>query len=405
LIATVSELRPSALAWVRFALVGAILIALVTIGFGLHGSEAHGRNHAFMLLAGAAFGMVLQRSRFCFFCILREFFEDRDGRGLLGIVLALFIGGAGYIVLFGAWVESDAGWLPDRAHIGPTSWALVLGGLLFGWGMVLSGSCISAHLYRLGEGSLLAPVALVGVVIGFGFGFLAWNWLFLRAIQPAPIPWIPSYTGYFWAFLLQSTVLAAFAIWILLRRRPVSRVEPAGSPLTMGRLWHLVAIRRWPTTLGGIGVGLLAVLVYFRTEPLGVTSQIGGLARQGAGALNLIPTRLEGLDGFAGCATAPEASWLTQNGIFVLALVAGALVTALLANQFQPERKPLHHYPLALIGGVFLGFGAMISLGCSIGTLLSGIMAFAVSGWVFALTMMLGVWSGLFVRRALFASP
>jgi uncharacterized protein len=405
----VSASSPKALAYIRFALAGGILVALVTIGFGLYGSEQHGRNNAFMLLAGVAFGIVLQRSRFCSFCILREFFEDRDGRALLGILIALFIGGAGYLVLFGAWVESDAGWLPDRAHIGPTSWALALGGLVFGWGMALSGSCISAHLYRLGEGSLLSPVALLGSVFGFGLGFHAWNLLYLRAIQSAPVPWIPAHTGYFWAFVIQSTILAAFAVWVLLKRVPEggsgSSLSGPGTPRTFGELWRNVAVRRWPASVGGIGVGVLAVLVYFRTEPLGVTSQLGSLARQTAGALSLIPSRLEGLDGFAGCATAPDASLLSQNGVFILALIAGSFVAALLANQFQPERRSPRQYVFALIGGILLGFGAMISLGCSIGTLLSGIMAFALSGWVFAIAMIFGVWTGLFVRRACNLSP
>lgn len=390
--------------WARFSLALGLLIALVLVGFILHGHEQHGRQSAFILLAGAAFGIVLQRSRFCFFCILRDFFEDRDGRGLLGILVALFIGGAGYLVLFGAWIEPDAGWLPDRAHIGPVSWALALGGLLFGWGMALSGSCISAHLYRLGEGSLLAPFALLGSAVGFTLGFFAWNTLYLRAIQSAPIVWIPAHTGYFWAFVIQSCFLAVLAAFILIRRLPASIPDddtpPIRSPYNLRSLWQLAAVRRWPAWLGGVGVGFLAVLVYFRAEPLGVTSEIGRLSRQTFGALGWIPTRLEGLDGFAGCATAAQAAILSTNGIFVLALIAGAFVAALLANRFRPEPKSVRHHLFAVLGGVLLGFGAMISLGCSIGTLLSGIMAFAVSGWVFACAMTLGVWSGLFLRRA-----
>ena len=52
-----------------------------------------------------------------------------------------------------------------------------------------------------------------------------------------------------------------------------------------------------------------------------------------------------------------------------------------------------------LVGGVLLGFGAMIGLGCSIGTFLSGIMAGAVSGWVFGAAMLAGVTATLLVGR------
>jgi len=53
----------------------------------------------------------------------------------------------------------------------------------------------------------------------------------------------------------------------------------------------------------------------------------------------------------------------------------------------------------ALIGGVLLGWGSMVALGCTIGTLLSGIMAAAVSGWVFAVFALIGTWIGWQLRK------
>ena len=52
-----------------------------------------------------------------------------------------------------------------------------------------------------------------------------------------------------------------------------------------------------------------------------------------------------------------------------------------------------------LLGGILLGWGAMTGLGCSIGTLLSGSMAGALSGWVFGAAMFLSVGIGLRVSR------
>lgn len=36
-----------------------------------------------------------------------------------------------------------------------------------------------------------------------------------------------------------------------------------------------------------------------------------------------------------------------------------------------------------LIGGILLGWGVMLGLGCTVGVLLSGTMAAALSGWIF----------------------
>jgi uncharacterized protein len=63
-----------------------------------------GREAAFSWIAGAVFGWVLQRTRFCFLCNFRDFFERREPRGVLAILLALVVGLIGYHVVTGAWI-------------------------------------------------------------------------------------------------------------------------------------------------------------------------------------------------------------------------------------------------------------------------------------------------------------
>ncbi|MGL4262753.1 MAG: YeeE/YedE thiosulfate transporter family protein, partial [Afipia sp.] len=159
----------------------AIVFALGAAAYVLH---AHG--YAALSLSvvfGSAFGAVLQRSRFCFFCMFRDWYDKRDPRGLLGLLVALAVGILGYTIVFGAWLPDAAtGRLPPDAFIGPVSVALVGAGLVFGAGMAISGSCVSAHLYRLGEGSPTAPFALVGTVAGFVLGFYTWNAIYLSAV-------------------------------------------------------------------------------------------------------------------------------------------------------------------------------------------------------------------------------
>jgi hypothetical protein len=162
-----------------------------------------------------------------------------------------------------------------------------------------------------------------------------------------------------------------------------------------------VFVERWPAWIGGLAVGALGTVAYFRIGPLGVTAEIGSRTRQGAAALDLLPPRLEGLDGFRGCATAVRDALLTPNGLFVAGLVLAALAAALAAGQFKPAWPTAGQIGRGLLGGVLLGFGAMIGLGCSIGTFLSGVTAGAVSGWVFGLAMVAGVTGTLVGGRRL----
>lgn len=387
------------------ALFGASLAAALFLAgyFWFGDEERFGGRAGLVFLFGGAFGYVLQRSRFCFLCILRDYIEEGDGRGILGILVALAVGLAGYLVVMSSWVfDPSAGHAPPGAHIGPVSWVLVMGGLLFGWGMALSGSCISAHLYRLGEGSVLAPFALLGAGAGFILGFLAWNPLYLRALATAPVVWLPEHTGYAAGALLSLGLLGGVGV-LLLSRLPADPADPRPSPgpppYAVRTLFHAVFVRRWPTWAGGVFVGLIATAMYYRAEPLGVTAQMGAWSRQAGAGLGLIPSRVEGLDGFSGCATAPTGQWLSENGVFVVGLVLAAFVAGMGSGRFRLQRKRPAEFALALGGGVLLGFGSMVSLGCTVGTLLSGIHAFALSGWVFAASVIVGVWTGLPLKR------
>lgn len=342
-----------------------------------------GRPLPLSFLLGGAFGVVLQRGRFCFWCNLRDWLEARDPRGLIAILVALATGTVGYAAILGAWMPNPfAGRLPPDAHVGPVSFTLVAGALAFGIGMALSGSCISAHLYRLGEGAFGSLLALAGALLGFGLGFWSWNTLFLLETHRAQPLWLPAWFGYGGTVALTLTLLGA-AAWLLQRR---GGTRPADAT-------------RWPPVVTGLLVGGIATLAYLRVGPLGVTAELGSLARTGAAAAGWLPEVLYGLDGLAGCATVVKETLISRNGVFVLGMVIAAFGAAQAAGQWAPARPRLREAPRLFLGGVLLGWGAMVSLGCTVGVLLSGTMAGAVSGWVFLVAGGAGGWIGWHLRR------
>lgn len=376
-------------------LAAVLSLGLVFAAWQLGGADSDSQALSLSLLGGALFGLLLQRSRFCFFCVTRDFIEQRKPDGLLGIIAALAVGTLGYHLVFGAFVpDPSSGRLPPDAHVGPLSWVLGLSATVFGIGMALSGSCISAHLYRLGEGVFASLFALFGALIGFFLGFLCWNPLYLLSIQQAPVVWLSAWQGYGVSFLLQIALLGGLACWLLLH------VQASTEPRVVARnLRQLLFGQRWPTWVGGVLIGFLATLSYLRVGPLGVTAELGSVARTAADGLGWLPERLEGLDSLSGCATAVKEALLSNNGLFILGLVVASWASALLAGDFQPKRPRGSELLRNLLGGILLGWGSMLALGCTVGTLLSGIMAGALSGWVFAVFCLVGVWLGLRIRR------
>jgi uncharacterized protein len=309
------------------------------------------------LWLGIAFGAVLQRSRFCFYCIGKDFIELKNAKGLLGIVVALVVGTLGYHLIFGAFlIDPVAPRLPPNAHIAPVSWVLVLGSFSFGLGMAIAGSCISAQLYRFGEGLLSALIAFIGILIGFVLAFLSWNFLYLKAIQQAPLVWFPHYLGYKGSIVLQITLLIFIALLLLKfhkKQKEISKIQ---------KWWQI----KWPTYVGGILVALIATVAFLRISPLGVTAEIGSIARTSANYFNILPARLEGLDTLRGCLTIVKETFWSNNGLFIFGLVLGSFALATFSGDFKIQIPKIKESVRSFVGGILMGLGSMIALGCTV---------------------------------------
>ncbi|MCS6839396.1 MAG: YeeE/YedE family protein [Roseiflexus sp.] len=391
-----SKIAPTMAETLRYGGAAFICAALLAGAYLLQTTPGRGASAALSLLLGAALGVAFERGRFCFFCIFRDFIEQRNAGPLYAILMALAVSGIGYAIVFGAFLPNPAsGRLAPDAHIGPVSPALVVAGLVFGLGMTLSGACISGHLYRLGEGSGYAPLALAGALIGFGLGFQTWNWLYVTMIAEAPVVWLPHWVGYGGSLLLHLAALGVLAL-ALLRHVPPLPPRPARQ-LDIKYLCEALFRDRWNPLVTGALVGIIGVAAYLRIEPLGVTSQLGSITRTVMSQAGWLPARLNGLDSFAGCAT-QVVQTINDNGWLIAGLALGSFGAALLAGRFQPALPRASGSVTALLGGVLMGWGAMTALGCTVGTLLSGIAAFALSGWIFGAAVFAGVWCGIALR-------
>ena len=342
------------------------------------------------LWLGLAFGAVLQRSRFCFYCVSRDFIELKDAKGLLGIITALIVGTIGYHLIFGAFLlEPVAPRLPPNAHIAPVSWVLIFGSLSFGFGMAIAGSCISAQLYRLGEGLLSAIFAFLGIIIGFVLAFLSWNYLYLSSIQQAPLIWFPHYFGYQGSIIIQILLLTMLAL-VLVKLHKQQKEKKI-----IQQWWNA----KWHTYVGGILVALIAIIAFLRVSPLGVTAEIGSIARTSAGYFNILPVRLEGLDTLRGCITIIKETFWSNNGLFIFGVVLGSFALATFSGDFKIQIPKIKESTRSFVGGILMGFGSMLALGCTVGTLLSGIMAASLSGWIFLLFCGIGLYLGWLFRN------
>jgi uncharacterized membrane protein YedE/YeeE len=373
---------------------GLTLIALLGTAYFLSAKENIG-NAPISLLIGLSLGIIFERGRFCFFCIFRDSIEDKNNTPFLSILVAIITGSIGYAIIFGQFLpDTSQDRLPPAAHIAPVSWPLILAAFVFGIGMALSGACLSGHLYRLGQGYLRAIPALLGSLIGFGIAFITWNWLYLNSISDAPTFWLPNTFGYAGSLVITTVVILLLAL--LLIKKGVNS-EPLRSntsaEISLAKSYRNMITQRWSPITTGVLVGAIGMIAYLRVEPLGVTRQLSTTVRTLMDENAIGPDSLLGLDKISGC-IAVISQTITNNGWLVFGLVGGSFAAAIAGGRFEFSKLTVRNTSTAFVGGILLGWGSMTALGCTIGVLLSGTQAFALSGWIFFLFVYLGVWVG-----------
>ncbi|MCF8149377.1 MAG: YeeE/YedE family protein [Burkholderiaceae bacterium] len=104
---------------------------------------------AVIVVAGFAIGFIMHRSRLCFARAFREPFMTAEGDMTKAVLLALAIGIPLAALLFQKKVIDPYLAIPATFWIGS-----LVGGLIFGIGMVFAGGCASGSLWRMGEGHL-----------------------------------------------------------------------------------------------------------------------------------------------------------------------------------------------------------------------------------------------------------
>jgi uncharacterized membrane protein YedE/YeeE len=162
------------------------------------------------LLFGAAFGVVFQRSRLCLVRAFREPFMTGDAEHTRAAALAIVISMLGFAILKFTDLKDKGEWVFPAAGAGS-----LLGGLIFGIGMVLAGGCGSGSIWRVGEGQVKLVAAVVTFALGASLTRLALTNSGLSQKLGIAI-FLPAWLGWAGAIFLVIAVMgawAAFATW------------------------------------------------------------------------------------------------------------------------------------------------------------------------------------------------
>lgn len=328
------------------------------------------------LLIGLAYGAVGLLSGFCLMSSLRGWWAQGDGRLIRSYALALGLAIA-VTQLLAAGGTVDLG---KSIYLQPSFSAplMFFGGLLFGYGMVLSNGCGSRALVLLGRGNLRSFVVVIVLGISAEMtlkGLIAPARIaMLQASQAAPkIISLP-------ALLSTSGIGETFA-------RTLASSVISGA-LIIFAFAHGPFRRSWGQAGAGIAVGLLVAAGWVATGYLG--------------ADDFNPTPVTSLTFIAPIAEALQYAMLSTGSTlnFGIATVggvfAGSLATALLTGRFHWEGYQSPRHMLRSAGGAALmGAGGVMAFGCSIGQGLTGLSTLALASFVAVAGILLGTAAGL----------
>ncbi|MFZ5942727.1 MAG: YeeE/YedE thiosulfate transporter family protein [Bacillota bacterium] len=154
---------------------------------------------------GTAFGFVAERSRFCFVAAFRDPIIAGSTSLLRAMIISLAIMTVFIPLIQYHTLMNGASIIPGQ--IDPVGLNKVIGGVIFGIGMVIASGCASGTLIRIGEGFVLQLFVLSGFLAGSLAGAKNFHWWYKNFIAKGSVIHLSQLFGWFGAVAIQLFVL------------------------------------------------------------------------------------------------------------------------------------------------------------------------------------------------------
>jgi len=336
------------------------------------------------LVAGLGFalacvcGAVVNKTNFCTMGAVSDWVnmgaKGRFGAWLLAMGVA--VAGAQFLELAGFIDLTESIYRTTTFGLG----GFIIGGLMFGVGMTLSGGCGQRTLVRVGGGNLKSLI--VFIVLGLS-AYMTLRGILgvarLELIEPLSIdlsergiddPGLASMVLHWFNVELTNPLRWAFAA--------VVSVLLIGSALSIKELRS-----SFDNLLAGIVVGGVVVAAWIITGIIGY-DDFDPVPLEGMSFVAPIGNSISYLMTYTGAT-------ITFAISLVFGLVVGSFIYAIASGTFRietfSERNDMINH---LVGGALMGIGGVLSLGCTIGQGVTGISTLAMGSFIAVAFIMLG---------------
>ena len=315
------------------------------------------------LSMGLVFGVGAALSQFCLRKLVLELlvlkFSSASYTWLLGLSAALLFT---QLLLQGDASDiSEAQVIRGEASLsGP-----IIGGLMFGFGMILSRGCASRQIIQLASGNLRAILTLVTFAISAQLVYGGQLVPLRQSVQDL------------WRLNQSSTQLHE---WLPLSQ---SHYLIIGLVITATCAVMLIKGRAWPQLLGAGIVGLAVALGWYATSFIAYHSFNAMLPQSitfsAPAAQSLISV------------ISLDAPFIRLGAGLLIGCLVGAIIVTLVRRDFNLQSFTLQ-FPMGryILAGMLMGVGSVLASGCSVGAGLSGTAVMATSSVVTLIFILLG---------------
>ena len=345
-------------------------------------------------------GAVAYKTNFCTMGAVSDLVNMGDSGRMRAWVLAMAVAVFGVAVLeylgmadMSLTASAETGRPPYRSALFP--WPrLIIGGILFGIGMTLGSGCGNRTMVRIGGGNLKSVAVLLAMgVAGYLMIFTNFGYyVFLQWMEPgfinlgelgiadqsigAVISGPLGLSADVTSLVSGLAVATLMLVWVL---RSSDFLKSRANVLA-GVVLGLCVVAAWYVTAGPMGQVLLEEVAFLEGDerPYGVGAQSLTFVQPAAVLIRFLET---------GLATRFMSFALVAGA----GVIVGSFLYAMLARRLRVEWfHSLGDVGWHVTGGLLMGFGGVLSIGCTIGQAVSGVSTLALGSFITFVSICLG---------------
>lgn len=339
-------------------------------------------------------GAIVNKTNFCTMGAVSDWINIGDSGRMRAWLFAIAIAMAGVAAMESAGIVSLAGETFPPYRTANFSWLRYLaGGAMFGIGMTLASGCGNKTLVRVGAGNLKSLVVLV--IASLMAYLMMWTPFYEKGFHP----WV-SATAIDLAHHGMNTQQLGTVLSGLSGLQPSSVLNAAlGGALALGLFIYVFRSADFrgslDNILGGAAVGLAVLTGWYLTG-----GPLGQAWKEYAEFASQVPSRVQvqsytfisPMGDSVRYLLSPDNTALINFGVVALSgVIAGSFIYALITKSFRVEWfVSLKDFANHAVGGVLMGVGGVLAMGCTVGQAITGMSTLALGSLLTFFAIVIG---------------